>query len=101
MYIFIYMKILITESQNNVLWIKRRFQEIEDNYEYVINHFNVYDICDRYETFPEFFNMFIRFLFRLVEDDFHNVESVPEGLEETLEKLYMERIKNYYQNRCS
>jgi len=102
MYIFIYMKILITESQNNVLWVKRRFDIVEKEYEYAINHFNEYNICERYESFDDFFEMFGYLLYNNVYDMVYYEEGeIPEGLDDSLKELFRERIHRYYQDRCS
>ena len=84
------------------MWIKRRYQQIEEEYEYNISHFDESDICERYETFDDFLFIFIFFLHRMVYDMAYYEEGViPEGLDETLKELYKDRIKNYYENRCS
>ena len=73
----------------NKIWIKRRYHIVEKEYEYVISHFNEYNICERFETFDEFLDMFGYFLYRQVYDMIYYEEGeFPEGLEETLKELY-------------
>ncbi len=96
------MKIIITESQINKVWLLRRNHIVEKEYEYTINHFNEYNICERYESFDEFLEMFGYLLFRNVYDMVYYEEGeLPEGLEESLKDMYRNQVHSYYNNRCN
>lgn len=96
------MKIIIKESQMNVLWIKRRFDIVEKEYEDGIKHFNEYNICERYESFDDFLEMFGYLLYSNVYDMVYYEEGgIPEGLEDSLKEVFKKKIYQYYQERCS
>jgi hypothetical protein len=96
------MKIIITESQMNGLWIKRRHDVVEKSYNDTVELFDGVDICNRYDGLDEFIDMFFWWFFRMLEDIYYYEEGkLPDNLMETLMKYYKPRVLEIYDESCS
>lgn len=92
------MKIIITESQNNKLWLLRRYNLVKDSFEETVDTINP---C-KYKSFDDYERRFIlimmddlNHLYYLIDDfDYHGIMS------ELKDMFYVELTELYYERNC-
>ncbi len=96
------MKIIITESQMNRLWIKRRHDVVGKSYNDTVEMFDGVDICTRYDGLDEFIDMFFWWFLRTLEDIYYYEEGgLPDNIKEKLMKYYKDKVIDIYNESCS
>lgn len=94
------MKIIITESQMTMLWLKRRYEVVERCYNETMDLFD--DVCDKYESSDEFVDIFFnRFVRGLEETYYYSEGGLPDNIEEVLMDYYKTRVTKLYHRSCS
>ena len=91
------MKIIITESQNNKLWLLRRYEFVKDSFEETIDTINP---C-KYKSFDDYERRFIlvmmddlNHLYLIDDFDYHGITS------ELKDMFYVELTELYYERNC-
>ena len=92
------MKIIITESQNNKLWLLRRYEFVKESFDETVLYVNIcmFDSFDDYER---------RFMFVMM-DDLHHLYYLIEDFDyegimsELKDMFYVELTELYYERNC-
>jgi len=96
------MKIIITESQMNGVWLKRRYDIVEKSYNDTVEMFDGVDICTRYDGLDEFIDMFFWWFLRTLEDIYYYEEGgLPDNIKEKLMEYYKHKVIEIYDESCS
>jgi hypothetical protein len=92
------MKIIITESQNNRLWLLRRYELVKESFDETVNFMDVctYDSFEHYER---------RFMFLMMDElhpEYYLMDNFDyDGIMSELKDLfYVELTELYYERNC-
>jgi hypothetical protein len=92
------MKIIITESQNNRLWLLRRYKLVEDSFEETLDTINP---C-KFKSFDEYERRFVD----VMMDELHPVYYLMDNFDydgimsELKDLFYVELTELYYERNC-
>jgi hypothetical protein len=92
------MKIIITESQNNRVWLLRRYELVKESFDETVLYVNIcmFDSFDDYERRFMFVMMDdLHYLYYLIEDfDYEGIMS------ELKDMFYVELTELFYERNC-
>ena len=92
------MKFIITESQNNRLWLLRRYDLVSEAFKETVNYINPceFNSYDGYET------RFVMYMMDELHPHFYDIEGFDyNGIrEELIEMFYVDITESYYNRRC-
>jgi len=92
------MKIIITESQNNRLWLLRRYKLVEDSFEETLDTINP---C-KFKSFDEYERRFVDVMMDELHPEYYLIDNFDyDGIiSELKDMFYVELTELYYERNC-